>query len=156
MSIVTRAQVETILVARCGPWMKEVSMAETTDGTNADLTDPIRRALLLCGGTLASPVAVTDADLATVDADERLDELLDRAELRIMQTVQRRLRKTSVLVVGAVQTYKSDLLRAINDIVRQLTSDMKQTWGLGGSSGVGVLYWGTAETTEAVDDDDED
>lgn len=85
---ITRAQVETILIARVGGWLTLSSLDGTTsDGTNAALNDPIGFAIRLLGGTTDNPALVDDADLATVD-DADLDKLLDIAEYRVLYSAQ--------------------------------------------------------------------
>jgi hypothetical protein len=83
----TRAQVETILVARCGALLRRVRLDGTTvDGTNASLADPIAAALRKLGIAVADP---TDPDTVEVEGadDDDLEELLDRSELRTLETI---------------------------------------------------------------------
>ncbi len=83
----TRAQAETLLVARCGKLLAAVGLDGTTvDGTNAALTDPLAEALRSLEIAPASPAAVTTQDLAGVD-DASVPQLLDVAELRALETV---------------------------------------------------------------------
>jgi len=82
----TRAQAETLLVARCGKLLAAVGLDGTTvDGTNAALTDPLAEALRSLAIAPASPAAVTTQDLAGV-ADASVPQLLDVAELRALET----------------------------------------------------------------------
>ena len=82
----TRANVESILIRRCGRLLAACALDGTTvGGTNADLNDPIGLAIRQLGGTVASIVAVADADLATL-ADHQVDALLDLAELRALES----------------------------------------------------------------------
>src|SRR5690242_14586451 len=82
----TRANIETILVKRCGPLMTAAGMATTVLGSNADLNDPIGYAVRKAGGSVTSFVAVADADIAGVD-ELGYDQLLDLAELRTLETI---------------------------------------------------------------------
>ena len=84
---ITRVQAETLLVKRLGPLMTAAAMdGATVDGTNADLNDPLGRAVRRLSGTVADPTSVADADLATVSS-ENTDALLDLAELRALNSV---------------------------------------------------------------------
>lgn len=82
----TRAQIETLLVRRCGKRLALVGLdGATADGTNADLADPIRAGLASVGVDAADPTDPTDADLAAV-ASADLPQLLDVAELRALES----------------------------------------------------------------------
>ena len=84
---ITRVQAETILVKRCGPMMAAANMdGATVDGSNADLDDPLGWAVRRMGGTVADPVAVTDADLATIVGQSQ-QHLLDVAEYRLLESI---------------------------------------------------------------------
>jgi hypothetical protein len=84
---ITRAQLEAVLVRRCGKKMLFVGLdATTVNGTNADLNDPIIDALGSLKVTAADQSSVSDADLLGV-ADEQLDQLRDFAEVRVLETV---------------------------------------------------------------------
>lgn len=85
---ITRAQLEAVLVRRCGKKMLFVGLdATTVDGTNADLNDPIVDSLgsLSTRITPADQSNVADSDLAAV-ADSDLDQLRDFAEVRVLET----------------------------------------------------------------------
>jgi predicted AlkP superfamily pyrophosphatase or phosphodiesterase len=81
---ITRANAETELIARAGKRMALVSMAVTFAGTNADLNSPLAYALRKLG--LTASTTVTDANLSSV-TDDQIDELYDRAELRLLQNI---------------------------------------------------------------------
>jgi|GEM_PF-2298791 len=84
----TRANIEAVLVRRCGKLLTAAALDGTTvNGTNADLNDPIGSALRALGYTVASIVAVADSDLSTVGAGH-IDQLLDLAELRTLESIQ--------------------------------------------------------------------
>jgi len=66
---ITRANVESILIKRVGKLMTAADMdGSTVGGTNADLNDPIGRALRRIGYTTASIIAVADVDIAGVSS----------------------------------------------------------------------------------------
>src|SRR5438094_318633 len=108
---ITRAYVESVMVDRCDPLMGKAGLAVTTVGTNARLNDPIRQGLALMGVAVADPTLVADADLAGLEPD-RLDEFLDRTELRVLKTIQRNLKSPTTQVSG-LMVYSSDLLRHV-------------------------------------------
>ncbi len=84
----TRANIEAVLVRRCGRLLTAAGLDSTTiSGANADLNDPIGWAIRQCAGTVASLVLVADTDIATV-AESDLDKLLDLAELRTLESIQ--------------------------------------------------------------------
>ncbi|MEO6809717.1 MAG: hypothetical protein ABI353_11450 [Isosphaeraceae bacterium] len=136
---ITRARAEAVLVDRCGPWMVKATMDVTFDGANPSLNESLRQGLTQSGYTVADPFLVTDADLAALDVANDLDEFLDRAELRVLRTVQTRLVKVTTMV-EAVQVLNSDLIRGIDAVVKEKTAQVKASWGLpGGKLSSGVL-----------------
>ena len=82
----TRAKVEQELVGRCGPLLTATGMAVTYAGSNDSLNGPIGYAIRKAGGTTADPLAVSDADVATV-AEADFDALFDLAELRTLENI---------------------------------------------------------------------
>ena len=56
----TRANLEVILVKRCGALMTFAGLAVTVVGANDDLSDPLAAAMRASGYELASPVTVAD------------------------------------------------------------------------------------------------
>lgn len=84
---ITRANTEAILIKRAGKLMAVIGLDGTTvTGANADLNDPIGYALRQLGYSVASVVAVADADLAAVSTDD-YDALFDVAEYRVVETI---------------------------------------------------------------------
>jgi hypothetical protein len=82
----TRAQAEVILISRIGKMLVAAGLDGTTvNGTNVALVGPLAWAISKSDGTLASYAAVTDADLASVDA-ELTFQVLDLAELRALES----------------------------------------------------------------------
>jgi hypothetical protein len=86
----TRAQLETVLVARVGRLLESHPVALTASA-NADasprayLGDPIARALRSMGYPTANPSAPADAEVQAVPASA-FDELADRATLAAVDT----------------------------------------------------------------------
>ena len=85
----TVASVEAVLIRRCGPAMAVVAMDVSSTSPNPDLADPIRIAARGLGLSLASPLSVVDADLASL-AGFAVERLLDLAERRTLETVLNR------------------------------------------------------------------
>jgi hypothetical protein len=122
----TRANVETELVSRAGKRMALVSMAVTVVGSNADLNGPIGTALRKMGLTASNPV--TDTDLSAV-TDDQIDELFDRAELRVLQNIlgnsdfstwstgprSESASNITAELVGAIQRLEAHIQRAYGD-----------------------------------------
>lgn len=85
MSSLTRAQIESRLIVRCGTTMALVGLDGTTrDGTNDSITDPLREGLRTLGFDVANPVTVTDTDVAPVTG-YLIERLLGLCELSILQ-----------------------------------------------------------------------
>src|SRR5688500_1941665 len=82
---VKRTQVEQELVSRAKNKMALVGMAVTADGLNTSLDSPIATALRKMG--FAVDLVADDNDLAALPS-EKLDEFLDRAELRLLENIQ--------------------------------------------------------------------
>lgn len=97
---ITRADVETILIRRCGSLLTAADLDGTTiDGTNVDLNDPIGVALRNMGYTVVSITNVADSDLESVP-DEDIDQLLDLAELRTLESIEGNLDDVDIQANG--------------------------------------------------------
>ena len=85
---ITLAAIEKTLIRRCGSKMAIVEMDGTTvDGTNQDIVDPVITAMIDMGYTLSDLSEVSDDDLSSVVPDSKYNELVDRAELRLLQNI---------------------------------------------------------------------
>ena len=82
----TRANVESILVSRCGPLMTAADMAITVVGSNEDLNDPIGYGIRQAEGAVGDPSSVTDTDVASVSS-ANLDIFLDWCEYRLLKNI---------------------------------------------------------------------
>lgn len=83
----TRANVEAVLIGRCAAALAAVSLDSTTvNGSNAALADPIRTAIRSLGYSVADPITPADSDLAEIP-NTRVEQLLDLAERRVLETV---------------------------------------------------------------------
>ena len=83
----TRAQVETVLIKRCGQLMAQAELEITTAGSNSDLNDPIGYALRRIGLMPANISNISDSDFVLLNTDD-LDKLFDIAELRTLKNIQ--------------------------------------------------------------------
>jgi hypothetical protein len=94
----TRADTESILIARVGGLMTACGLDGTTvDGTNTDLNDPIRYGITQADGSVDDFTLVDDDDIATVATDD-YDKMLDLAEYRILQNCLTNLALTDIEV----------------------------------------------------------
>jgi hypothetical protein len=87
--VATRAQVESILIDRTGGYLAlaDIAAAPRSDASpRAYLGDPIAWALRGIGLPLADPSSPSDLEVAAVP-DGSFDEVLDRAELRVLLNV---------------------------------------------------------------------
>ena len=149
----TSAYAETELVSRAKGKMELVGMAVTVVGTNADLNGPLSTALRKMGLAPASPITVTDTDLANLtDAD--IDEYLDRAELRLLENIHRNY--TLVDIKSGPQDEKlSQIAAQLEKSIELLSAKIKSEYGdsgAGSSFSVGVTridgYSEEAESSE--------
>lgn len=84
----TRSIIDPILISRIGSmFVRAGKDGTTTDGTNADLGAPLAWTLRRIGEDVAAYGACTDADLSAV-SDDRIDAVLDIAELRCLMDCQ--------------------------------------------------------------------
>lgn len=125
---ITRANAEAILIGRLGTLMTEAGLDGTTvDGTNADLNDPFASALRSMGYAVADITNVSDVDLSAL-AEEDYNEFLDRAELRVLETIE-----GNYVLVDITAGPRSEKLSQLLDHVRarkdQLWEKIKEEHG---------------------------
>lgn len=146
---VTRAQVETMLVRRRGKLMSAAGLAVSVSGANADLIDPIGYAIRRLGGSVASIIAITDTDIATVSADD-LDGLLDISELRLLQNIKGNLDVVDI-TTGPISEKLSQLSDSLQEDIKTLTAKVEDEYGVGGTElEAGVLKMNFAEHNEDI------
>ena len=85
----TLAEVEGVLTLRLGGYLSEAGMV-VASGSNPNLVDPISWALRMLALAPAALGTVTDADVALATSD-KLDALLDLAELRTLESLRTNL-----------------------------------------------------------------
>ena len=133
----TRANVETLLIRRCGKLLAAAGLDGTTiTGANGDLNDPLGWAIRQCGGTVASIVAVADVDLASVAADD-YDQLFDLAELRALESILGNLDVVTQTVGGRSENL-SDLAARVQTRLTEKRALVERQYGVG----VGALQTG--------------
>jgi hypothetical protein len=136
---ITRAEVETILIRRCGSLLTAADLDGTTiNGTNVDLNDPIGAALRRMEYTVASLTAVTDLDLAPVSADD-VDQLLDLAELRTLENIEGNLDDVDI-TVGPRSESLNQLSVRVRMKIDTKRREIEKAYGLGlGTLSAGVV-----------------
>ncbi len=136
---ITRAEVETILIRRCGSLLTAADLDGTTlNGTNVDLNDPIGAALRQMGYTVASLTAVADSDLQPVATDD-IDQLLDIAELRTLENIEGNLDEVDI-TVGPRSESLNQLSTRVTKKIDTKRSAIEKTYGLGlGTLSAGVV-----------------
>ena len=128
----TRANIEAILVQRCGAYMTAAGMVVTIAGSNANLNDPIGYAVRMCDGTVTDYLTVADADILTVNSTD-YDKLLDIAELRTLENILGNLDDVDITV--GPRTEKLNQL-ALNLLARanRLNKRIEDAYGIGAPS----------------------
>jgi poly-gamma-glutamate capsule biosynthesis protein CapA/YwtB (metallophosphatase superfamily) len=136
---ITRAQMEAVLVKRCGKLLDAADLDGTTiDGSNEDLSDPIATALRNAGYSVADLSAVADADLALVDADDT-DKVLDLAELRTLESIEGNYDDVNISVTDRSESL-NQLAIQVQKKIERLAAKCQKLYGIGnGSIEAGVL-----------------
>lgn len=142
-----RKQVEASLLARASRKMALVEMDTVTIGGNPDLNDPIAAGLLQMGITPLDISNVLDSDIANVDESAYM-ELLDRAEFRLLESIQGNLDLVDVSIGPRRESYSqfSDQLQARLD---RLESKISKLYG-GGVLEVGAIAVDDSEKLEEI------
>lgn len=144
----TRAHVETILINRCGTLMTAAGMAHSLPSPISSLNDPIGYALRRLSYSVASVVAVTDADVSAVTTTD-YDALFDLAELRLLQNVLGNFDGVDI-TVGPRRENLSQLRDGIEARIGKMEDKIASEHGIGGAS----LQAGTIELDLADHNED--
>lgn len=135
----TRANVESILIRRCGKLLTAADLNGTTvDGTNADLNDPLGYAIRKLGYTVTTPTSVADADVALV-ATSDYDACLDLAELRTLETVLNEVIRLVSVTVGPHREDLSDMAKALEAMIARKRKQIQDEYGTFGTVTAGVI-----------------
>jgi hypothetical protein len=147
---ITRANVEVILIRRCGGLLTAAGLDGTTvTGTNVDLNDPIGYGIRFVGGAVTAITLVADADLSGISADD-YDALLDAAEVRALESVLGNLDDVNIKV-GQLEEDRSDLAERVQKTLERKRTQLERTYGLG----VSTLEAGMMTLDFATKGDDE-
>ncbi len=152
--MVNRASIEQEAVNALRAYLLLAGKSVATDGTNADLTAPMRQALSAIGITPETPLQVSDADIAKIPIG-KLDEFLSLVQYN-----------TATLLVGNITGTTSQLgprrestkeaLTSLNAILKRLGEDTagtrqdpqqigQQVWSMGAAP-----VWGVWRPTGAA------
>ncbi|MBI5954371.1 MAG: hypothetical protein HY865_22165 [Chloroflexi bacterium] len=123
----TRAQVESILVSRCKKRMVFVEFAITTNGSNADLNDPICTALQVMGINPANIASVADSDLATVTDAAKLCDL---AEVRLLENILGNSDKVTLQAASGTEHF-SNANDALEKMIARKQAEVQKKYGVG-------------------------
>lgn len=122
----------------------------TVDGTNGDLSDPIRTGLGSLGVACADPTSPADADLAAL-ATADLDQLLDVAEYRCLQSVLGNLDEVNEQA-GTDRKDFGQFAAALQVTIAALLTSLQQTYGVGlMAPSIGTLDYNFAESGDPAD-----
>lgn len=127
--MLTRAGFESVLISRAAGKMKLAGMDSTTkDGTNADLADPIRRAVQSMGVVTSDPVSPADSDLATFTGFA-VEKLYDLAHVQLLYNILGRGEDFFDQATGQDQQKLSQVAEQIQADIAKLESRLKEPYG---------------------------
>lgn len=148
---VTRANIETTLVARASALMAYVSMAITVVGTNADLADPISFGILECGESVAD---ITNPTTAEVAACANPYKLLALAEFRLLENIAGNLAKVDT-TLGPRSERLSQLAALLEARMKRLSDMLKTKYGIGAAVlTAGYIDYNIASHSDSVSEDE--
>lgn len=125
----TRANIEAVLIKRCGHLLTVAGLdGATAGGTNADLGDPIAFALRQIGCSVATPASPTDAEVASASTGDT-DQLLDLAEIRVLETILQHLLDLVDTEAGARVDNYSQLAAGIQARLQRAQDQAKAIYG---------------------------
>lgn len=145
----TRAQVETILVKRCGAMMSVAAMSVLTTGSNADLNDPIGYALRKSGFSVADPTSVSTADLAAVSNDD-LDQVLDIAEYRTLESILSAVNQFVDTSTGPYRQSLSQYADTLEKRITRLKTQIDNEYGTLGEVEIGSIQLDFADHNDTL------
>lgn len=146
---ITRAQVEQILIRRCGKKLALVGLdGVTQDGSNTDLSDPIASTLAILGLAVANVALVADADLVAVQACQA-GALVDIAELRVLESVLGNWDQADQMADTDNSQSLGKLYDSLEKTVARKRLQLQRQYGFGvGELTAGVYDLGFAETVD--------
>jgi hypothetical protein len=130
----TRANVERILIRRCGTALEKAGLDYLTDnGKNPDLNDPVGYGVRMLGGTVADVTEVADSDVSGVATDD-YDALFDLAECRLTETLYNTVLDLVDTQVGPQRQSLSQWAEALGRKAARMTARIVQVHGVGGGT----------------------
>ena len=124
----TRAQVELLLLKRAAKRMAFVEMdAVTCDGSNEDLAEPISTALQRMG---IAPADITDPQDSDLTAVEDVLQLLDLAEVRLLENIVGNFDMVD-LSVGPRRESLGQMVKDMEATISRLNNKIRRDYGLG-------------------------
>ncbi len=142
---ITRAQVERILISRCGLLLIAAGLdGVINNGTNGDLNDPIGSALRASGLSVADISFVADSDLSSV-TDDLVDQVLDIAEHRALLNIEGNLDQVDI-TIGPRSESRNQLAAQVRVKIDRLEARISRLYGVGlGTLNAGVIGLDFAE-----------
>lgn len=135
--MLTREQAELVVLSRCRKFLDAAELDSGPGGWNPDLNDPLATALADMGLAAADRARVTDSDLTA--AAGRENELLDRAEVRLLETIYQNIDLVDIQLGPRAEKFSQLADRVLRAIERKQTLLQKQY-----GAGVGTLSVGVA------------
>ena len=127
----TRANIEAVLVKRIGNLFDDLGLdGTTTDGTNADLNDPIAYALIELGYGVTDITDVSDTDTAAVSS-ENYNPLFDLAELRCLLTAYQNALILVNISVGPRSESLSQKAQQLDKAIQVKRKQLLDDYGIG-------------------------
>jgi hypothetical protein len=137
---ITRANLEAVIIARCGPLLTAADMDGTTvAGTNASLNDPISTALRRSGYSVSNIALPSTTDLAAV-IDDDVSQVIDLAELRTLENIAGNLDDVDISAGGRSESL-NQLSAKVEKRIDRMTAKVKEEYGIG-VGGYGTLSGG--------------
>jgi hypothetical protein len=130
---ILRTDVDTILIQRRGTQITSLGLdGVTIDGTNVVLNDPVASAVRALGGTTASPVTATDADIATITS-LYLNGIFTVAEYFLVRKLLSQLTQQNAVDItsGPFSAKLSQWAKMLQQDLDRLGREIEDEWGVG-------------------------
>lgn len=149
---VTRAQLESALIARAGALWAAIGNPVTVAGDNASLDDLLATAAYEAGLTPADPATLTNTDLADAGMAARAN-LLARATLAMLETIRDNwVHVDSTINMKSLN--KGQILKQLDIRIENLRADIRSKYTpVTPSAGLSPLAAGTIDLNFAATDD---
>lgn len=114
-----------------------------------DITDPLAYALRWSSYALDSPLAVIDADVASISQDD-IDQILDLTELRLLETIHTKLLQYVDNSVGQYNESLSQHAAGLKERIATLNAKVASDYSLSGSLTTGRLILNFADHNDTL------